>query len=378
MAKVAQWKLEAVRELKDMLLEYPVVGVVDMAGIPAKQLQKIRGLLRGEAIIKMSRKSVMRHALKKAATEEKSLVSLEDHIRGQPAFIFSRINPFKLNKILLKNRAMAPAKPNSIAPNDIIIQKGDTPFPPGPLLGEMQQVGIPATISGGKITVKEDKVVVSKGEKINPKLAEILGRLGIEPMELSLRLEAAYEDGVVFPSDLLTFDVDAMVSDLQEAHRQAVNLSMNSGFITTATAQLTLTKAILSARALAREAGIYEKEVMDQILAGAHAKAIALERVIKEPFETKLKEVAKGKQAAEEKVTTHEAYSEGGGNTSEDTGSDLTNIKGLGEKRAEQLRGAGVTTIEDLLKAPLEEISEKTGIQLKDLAKYVADAKKRR
>ncbi|MFQ5815092.1 MAG: 50S ribosomal protein L10 [Candidatus Hydrothermarchaeaceae archaeon] len=389
MTKIARWKLEAVAELKGMLLEYPVVGVVDMEGMPAKQLQKIRRLLKGDTIIKMTRKSVMRHALEKAATEEKSLVVLGEHIKGQPAFIFSEINPFKLNKILVKNRASAPAKPNSIAPNDILIQKGETPFPPGPLLGEMQQVGIPTGIAGGKITVKEDKVVAREGERISPKLAEILGRLGIEPMELSLTLVAAHEAGVVFPSELLSVDEAAVVSDLLEAHGHAVNLSVNSAFLTKETAQLALAKAFSDAKGLALEAGIYEKEVIDQILSRAHAEAVALESAIREPLGAKLREGAKVEEKpAPEQEPMPEATAESEGEKREtgtpggdakakrEAKSDLTNIKGLGPKKAEQLKGAGVASIEDLMKTNLDELSTKSEIPVDTLKKYVADAKK--
>lgn len=292
MSKVAKWKLDAVEELRGMLLEYPVVGVVNMGGMPAKQLQKLRGLLRGQAVIKMSKASIMQHALEKAATEEKSFTALGEHIKGQPAFVFSKINPFKLNKILVSNRATVPAKPESIAPKDILVAKGETPFPPGPLLGEMQQVGIPTAIAGGKITVKEDKVVVRKGQKINAKLAGILARLGIEPVELTLNLMAARENGTIFPGDLLAVDEAMAISNLQDAHRQAVNLSVFAVYLTKATAPIIVAKAFSNARALAVEAGIYEKDVIGLILTRAHGKAMALESVIKGPLEAKLKEAA--------------------------------------------------------------------------------------
>lgn len=293
MTKVAKWKQEAVDELKGLLLEYPVVGVVDMGGMPAKHLQKIRGILRNNAMIKMSKRSIMQHAIEKASTEERSLTALGGYIKGQPAFVFSKINPFKLNKVLTSNRATLPAKPESIAPKDIVITKGETPFPPGPLLGEMQQVGIPAAIAGGKITVKENKVVVRKGEKISAKLASILARLGIEPVEMSLSLAAAHEDGTIFPGELLMVDEAGVVSNLQEAHRQAVNLSVNAAWVTKETAQLILSKAFSNARALALGAGIFEKGIIDLFIARAHAKAAALESVIKESFEAKLKEAGK-------------------------------------------------------------------------------------
>ena len=61
-------------------------------------------------------------------------------------------------------KTAAPAKPGDIAPEDILVKAGDTPFKPGPIVGELQKAGIPAAIEGGKIVIKKDKVLVKKGE----------------------------------------------------------------------------------------------------------------------------------------------------------------------------------------------------------------------
>ncbi|MFH1774170.1 MAG: 50S ribosomal protein L10 [Methanobacteriota archaeon] len=280
MPQAAKWKYEEVDSLKDLLLKYPVIGVVNMGGIPARQLQKMRKLLKGEVLIKMSKKSLMLHALEKASKEERSLQSLAEHIGGQPAFIFSKMNPFKLYKILEKNRANAPAKPESIAPKDIMVPKGETPFPPGPLLGELQQVGIPATVKEGKIAIKEDKIVVRQGEKISPKLALALARLGIEPMEIGIALLAAYEKGIVFLPELLAVNEDKTIAELKQAYQQAINLSLNAGYVTKGNVELAIGKAFRDARVLAAEANIFEPEVVKDILSKAHLQMLSLKTLI--------------------------------------------------------------------------------------------------
>ncbi len=280
MAHVAKWKYEEVDNLKDLLLKYPVVGVASMEGIPARQLQKMRKLLKGEVLLKMSKKSLMLHALEKASKEERSLQGLAEHIGGQPAFIFSKMNPFKLYKILEKNRANAPAKPESTAPKDILVPKGDTPFPPGPLLGELQQVGIPTTVKEGKIAIKEDKVVVRQGEKISSKLALALTRLGIEPMEIGIALLAAYEKGTIFLPELLAVDEEKTIAELQQVYQQAINLSLNSGYVTKGNVVLAIQKAFRNAKALAAEANIFEPEVIKDILSKAHLQMLSLKTLI--------------------------------------------------------------------------------------------------
>ncbi|MBI5253220.1 MAG: 50S ribosomal protein L10, partial [Euryarchaeota archaeon] len=257
-----------------------VVGVASMEGIPARQLQKMRKLLKGEVLIKMSKKSLMLHAIEKASKEERSLQGLAEHVKGQPAFIFSKMNPFKLYKILEKNRANAPAKPESIAPKDILVPKGDTPFPPGPLLGELQQVGIPTTVKEGKIAIKADKVVVRQGEKISSKLALALTRLGIEPMEIGIALLAAYEKGTIFLPELLAVDEEKTIAELQRAYQQAINLSLNSGYVTKGNVEFAIQKAFRNAKALAAEANIFEPEVIKDILSKAHLQMLSLKTLI--------------------------------------------------------------------------------------------------
>jgi large subunit ribosomal protein L10 len=329
MAKVAKWKIEEVEKMHALMKEYPVVGLVNMEGIPARQLQKMRALMRGDVLIKMSKKALIKYALEKAAKEEKAIKDLEKHLKGQPALIFSKINPFKLYKILEKNKTPAPPKPNTIAPKDIIVKKGETPFTPGPMLSELQQVGIPTTISGGKIAIKEDTVVVKEGEKISPEVAAVLTKLGIEPMEIGLELTAAYEDGTIFLPETLAIDEGKMISDIQKAYLQAVGLSVSSGFITKETAPLAIAKAFNDAKAVGIYAGVYEPEIIADVLKKAHLQMLSLashlskdaldEELIEKtstrappakPVEEEKKEEEKEKEEEEEKEKKEEVSEE--------------------------------------------------------------------
>lgn len=54
----------------------------------------------------------------------------------------------------------------------------------------------------------------------------------------------------------------------------------------------------------------------------------------------------------------------------------LTEIKGIGEKKAEQIRKAGIKTANAFVKADLEKLAEKTGISKAVLEKYLEEANK--
>jgi len=65
MTKVASWKKNKVEEIKKLLTEYPVIGIVDLTNLPSAQFQKIRHSLRDSVLIKMTRARLVKIAIKR-------------------------------------------------------------------------------------------------------------------------------------------------------------------------------------------------------------------------------------------------------------------------------------------------------------------------
>ncbi|MCR5026715.1 MAG: 50S ribosomal protein L10, partial [Methanobrevibacter sp.] len=260
MAHVAEWKKEEVVELKGIIDKYDVVGIVDLLNIPAKQLQEMRKNLKGKAVIRMSKKNLIDLALEDCNASKNNIVDLSGHMDGQVAIIATEMNPFKLYKILEDSKTQAPAKPGTIAPEDIVVPAGDTGFEPGPFLGELQQVGIPAKIDKGKIVVQKDTVVVEAGEQVSKSVAATLSRMDINPMEVGIDLKAVYEDEAVYTSDLLAIDEEQTMADLQNAIRSAFNLSVNAAIPTDETISTIITLAYTRAINVGVEAAILTSE----------------------------------------------------------------------------------------------------------------------
>ncbi len=91
---VASWKRELVGELKENFDKYPVVGVLDISGIPAPQFQEIREILRGKAEIKVSRRVLLEIAVEKASEDHPGLEDIVDYLEGPSALIFTEMDPF--------------------------------------------------------------------------------------------------------------------------------------------------------------------------------------------------------------------------------------------------------------------------------------------
>jgi large subunit ribosomal protein L10 len=222
----------------------------------------------------MSRKTFMSLALNDSGKE--NIVALEEYMEGQPAMIFTNMNPFKLYKILESSKTAAPAKAGSIAPEDIVVPKGDTAFKPGPILGELQKIGIPAKIEKGKIVITSDKTIVAAGESIPRDVASILTRLEIFPLEVGIDLRAAYEDQTVYTSDILTIDDEQTVMDIQQAFTRALNLSVNAVIFNKVSVPVLIQKAATLSLNLALNAEILTSKTTDLLLAKAYAQMLSL------------------------------------------------------------------------------------------------------
>ncbi|MCL2116240.1 MAG: 50S ribosomal protein L10 [Methanobrevibacter sp.] len=276
MAHVAEWKKEEVKELKSMIDSFEVVGIVNLLNIPARQLQKMRQSLKDKATIRMSKKNLINLAFEDCNTKKENILDLSHHMDGQPAIVFTDMNPFKLFKILESSKTSAPAKAGNIATEDIIVPEGDTGFEPGPLLGELQQVGIPAKIDKGKIVVSKKHVLVKAGEEVSKNAASMLTRLDIHPMEVGIDLTAVYEDKTVYTSDLLTIDEEKTFADLQNAFTQAFNLSVNTCIPTKKTIVAIIQNAKSKSFNLAMNASILNSETTEPLIALANAKMLGL------------------------------------------------------------------------------------------------------
>jgi large subunit ribosomal protein L10 len=276
MAHVAEWKFGEVKDLSDLLTKSKVIGIVEIGGIPAPQMQKMRRNLHGIASLRSAKNRLIFRALEEAEKQVKGISELKELVTGQTAIIATDMNPFKLFAQIKDTRTMAPAKGGETAAHDIMVKEGDTPFKPGPVVGELQKVGIPAAIQEGKVVIREDKVIVPEGEKIPTDVAQMLTRLEIFPVELGMTLHGVFEDGSIFKSDVLDFDMDEFIGRMKQASANAFNLAVEAGWYNDLTIKPLIMKAHHNATALAISQGIVTKETIKNLLSKAHANMLAL------------------------------------------------------------------------------------------------------
>ena len=268
-------KPKKVEELAELIRKYKCVGIVNLHALPASQLQEIKQSLRGKAVIKASKKVIIKRALEKLG-----LGKLAEKLQGQPALILSNESPFSLYATIKRNKTSRAAKLGDVATSDIVVEAGATDLPPGPAISTLQKAGIKAKIEGGKITIIQPATLCKKGEKITGSVLDVCNLLKLKPIEVMLDLVAAWEDGVIYDKSLLSIDESEYEVRIIEAVKEAFNLAVEANFVTSETAEFFVVKAYSEMRSLAREAQIVTPETVEDIILDAVMKAKALESQI--------------------------------------------------------------------------------------------------
>ena len=276
MAHVAEWKFDEVKNLTDYLANSKVIGIVEIGGIPAPQLQQMRSNLHGMASIRSAKNRLILRAIDEAGKKVKGLDGLKELISGQTAIISTDMNPFKLFAQIKNTRTMAPAKGGETVQHEIEVKAGDTPFKPGPIVGELQKAGIPAAIQEGKVVIKSDKVVVNAGDKIPTEIAQMLTRLEIFPIEIGMNLHGVFEDGSIFKPDVLDIDIDQFIRRMKNASMNSFLLAIELGWVNKETITPLIVKAHQNAFILAIEQGIINKDTIKSLISKAFANMNAL------------------------------------------------------------------------------------------------------
>ncbi len=273
--KVANWKRDTVSSLSELVNGGGTLAVIDIHGVPAGAMLGMREDLRSNMNIQVAKKRLMKIAWENAGHDFTDLEELYASA-VQPALVQTDMNSFEVYSELKKTEAGRAAKPGDIAPHDIIVEKMDTGMPPGPIVGELNSVGIPAKIMGGSVQIQKTTTVLKEGEVFEDDLGMMLSKIGINPIVTGLRLCGTIEDGVRFEPKTLDLDYEKFESDLISFGAGAFNLACNIRWFTNDTTPTLLAKASSEALAVALEAAIVTTDTLPHFISRAHRGALGI------------------------------------------------------------------------------------------------------
>ena len=267
-------KMEMYQKLVELPKKYKTVSIIKMRKVRSTQILPLRKTLKGEVEIVCVKNNIAQKALEKLDIPGIKEISVD--LKEQVIFIFTNMSPFKLNVLLGKNKVMMGARTGDIASIDIVVPAKNTGIAPGPMLTEFKDAGIPTKIDQGTIWIAKDTTPAKKGDIINEKLASLLGKLDIKPVEAGISLYSAVEHGLKYTAEEMIVDVEKTRNTFAQFHQEAVSLSIEAGYITADNISQILSKASQSARSVSIESGFMTSETKEQILQKADAQAKAI------------------------------------------------------------------------------------------------------
>jgi len=267
-------KTQMYQQLQELPKKYKVLALVKMTKVRASQILPLRKKLKGEVEFVSIKDKVAQKALEKV--DVPGIKEMIGELTGQCIFMFTNMSPFKLNVLLAKNKTMLAARGGDISSIDIVVPAKNTGIAPGPMLTEFKAAGIPTKIDQGTIWISKETTPVKKGEVINDKLAPLLGKLDIKPVEAGIALYSAIEDGLKYSQEEMVIDVEKIRDEFAQAHQQAVSLSIEAAYVTPENIGQILSRAAQSGRSVSIESGFMTDETKEQILQKADSQARAV------------------------------------------------------------------------------------------------------
>jgi len=276
--QVLEEKSSEVEAIKDILKEHKLVGIASLKKVRASQLQELKKSMAGKVYLRVLKNTLMKLAIEEMNQAE--LRKLEEYLDGSNVYLFTDLNPFKLALLLERGKVKTTAKSGDIAALDVIVPAGNTGQPPGPIISQLNAVGLPTRIESGSVWVSKDTLVVRKGEVINERLAGVLSKLGIKSVELGISMRAVYDNGLMIIGEQLKIDIEATKKTLEQSNQEAFARALSISYPTKETIEPLLQPAHQNALALSIGATVPTKETIGDLIRKANSEMTSLNSAV--------------------------------------------------------------------------------------------------
>jgi len=222
-------KQDYANRLNNYLDNYAQAMTINVNNVGSKSIAFQRKKLRERNIhILMGKNTIIRKVLNvraerleaagNTAAAAQALKMLE-MVEGNIGFVFipSDQDVGKIREEITAERVQTAAKAGVEAPDDVVVPAGPTGQDPSQT-SFFQALDIPTKINRGQVEIVSDVKLVTKGEKVNRSAAELLVMLNIKPFYYGITVHHIYQNGDVFPADVL----DISSSDIAQAFNNAV------------------------------------------------------------------------------------------------------------------------------------------------------------
>lgn len=257
-------KQEYFEKLTEYLSTYTRCFIVEVDNVGSKQLQDTRIGLRGKAEVLMGKNTMMRKCLRDFVEENPGtpVEKLIEQCRGNVGFVFTNEDLGEIREVLESNTRPAPAKVGSIAPCNVIVEKGPTGCDPGQT-AFFQTLQIATKISRGQIEMVNDTELITAGEKVTASQSALLQKLSILPFTYGVNLKSVYDNGSLFDAKVLDITDDVLAAKFSEALKALAALSLILGLPTQASVPHSVANAFKAILAVTIELENYSFDKAD-------------------------------------------------------------------------------------------------------------------
>lgn len=269
------------QEMMKFPKEYKALALSNLNKVRASQLMQLRKKFRSEMKFRVVKNKVVQRAFEKI-NDIPRLPEFSNRLEGQCLLLFTNTNPFRLNLIFDKSKIFLPAKGGDIAPTEIIVPAGNTGITPGPVLSEFKEANVQTKIDQGSIWVVKDTRVAKPGDQISQKLASLLSKLDIKPIEAGISVNCALAEGLLFTEEDLKIDLDAYAKEMAKGAFEGLNLAIVCGYLIPETVSPLILQAGQEALNLSVSVGYLTKDTVKPILLNAHAQSLRVSNLVKE------------------------------------------------------------------------------------------------
>lgn len=241
-------KKNYVAQVINMTESYKKVMITEAANVGSQQMQDIRKLLRGKAVLLMGKNTMIKKAVLTHKDKNPKLAALLPHLKGNIGLVFTNGDLKEVRDLIDSNKTAAAAKAGQISNKTIIIPSQNTGMEPTKT-SFFQALNIPTKISKGTVEIVSDFKILDIGQKVTQSEAALLALLNMKPFSYGLVAKTIYDDGTIYSPDVLDTSSEDMMKVLTSAITNIGAVSLEAHYptaISVASSIITGLKNVLS------------------------------------------------------------------------------------------------------------------------------------
>jgi len=263
-------------ELLGILGRHGTIALVDTYRVKTALLNRLRDIYRGEVLFKYVKNSTLSFSAK-MAKNEKLLTFIEKYGRGTVLLVLSNKEPYELQQSFGKNSIELNLKSGDVVNSDVSVPAGNTGLPPGPIISELNAVGILTKIESGSVWVTKDVIVAKVGDHVSPQLASALSKLNIKPVRAFLRIAGALVDNIIVSGELLETTSEELQKTVLSAVNDSAFLSASIGYTTPENLPALISRANVATLILALAVSFPTPQSISSILVDAKTESMLVQ-----------------------------------------------------------------------------------------------------